>query len=113
MTMKPPSVGDAALDQELDQVRRTVAHMRAQLAALEAEIMAGDAQAIRESAKVLADLRAWSKLAIEAETRFEERRKDQEGVVNGYALDLEDAERTIGCRLARLRRCCGAGGVSE
>lgn len=112
MTLKPPSVGDAALDQELDQVRQTVAHMRAQLAALQAEIMEGDPQAIRDSSKLLSDLRSWAKLAIDAEARFEERRKDKEGIVHGYALDLEDAERTIGCRLARLRRCCGSGEVS-
>lgn len=108
MTLKPPSVGDEQLDQEIDQVRQTVAHMRFQLAALEAEIMAGDPEAIRASAKVLADLRTWSKLAIEAEARFEERRKDKDRVVYNYALDLEDAKRTIGCRMARLRRCCAA-----
>lgn len=100
---------DLSLEEEFDAVRQTLAHLTRSLRGLEDEVMAGDAAAVREASKLLADIRTWSRLAIDTEARFEERRKEQQGIVDGYALDLVEARRTIGCRLARLRRCCREG----
>lgn len=109
---KTPDTG-SSLEEEFDAVRQTLAHLTQSLRGLEDEVMAGDPIAVREAGKLLADIRTWSRLAIETEARFEERRKRQEGIVDGYALDLVEARRTIGCRLARLRRCCREGQVPE
>ncbi|MGH1465777.1 MAG: hypothetical protein ACRBBQ_10500 [Cognatishimia sp.] len=109
MTHKTPPEGAAVLEDEIAMIRQTVAQMTRLLAMLEADVMAQDEAAIKGSTRLLADIRSWSKLAIETEVRFEERRKRQNGVARDYALDLERARETIGCRLARLRRCCGAG----
>lgn len=108
---KPPD--EAGLDAEIEQVRRTMTYLTELLALMEDEVMEGDPGAIKEAAKLLAEIRNWSKLAMETEARFEERAKRRDGVAQGYALDLEEARATIGCRLARLRRCCGAGRVPE
>lgn len=102
-----------SLEEEIDAVRQTLAHLTRSLRGLEDEVMAGDAASVREASKLLADIRTWSRLAIDTEARFEERRKEQQGIVDGYALDLVEARRTIGCRLARLRRCCRQGQISE
>ena len=104
---------DKGLDAEIEQVRKTMTYLTELLALMEDEVMEGDPGAIKEAAKLLVEIRNWSKLAMETEARFEEREKQREGVANGYALDLEYARSTIGCRLARLRRCCGAGRLSE
>ena len=98
-----------SLEEEFDTVRQTLAHLTQSLRGLEDEVMAGDSVAVREASKLLADIRTWSRLAIDTEARFEERRRKQQGIVDGYALDLVEARRTIGCRLARLRKCCRQG----
>ena len=98
-----------SLEEEFDAVRQTLAHLTRTLRGLEDEVMAGDAASVREAAKLLGDIRTWSRLAIETEARFEKRRQEQQGIVDGYALDLIEARRTIGCRLARLRKCCRQG----
>lgn len=108
---KPPD--EAGLDAEIEQVRRTMTYLTELLALMEDEVMEGEPGAIKEAAKLLGEIRNWSKLAMETEARFEEREKRREGAANGYALDLEEARATIGCRMARLRRCCGAGRVPK
>lgn len=108
MTHETPPEGVAALDAEIAKVRQTVTHLSQHLALMEQDIMSGETDRIRDSAKLLSDIRAWAKLAIETEARFDERRKRDHGVVYDYALDLARARETIGCRMARLRRCCRA-----
>ncbi|MFY0596090.1 MAG: hypothetical protein JXQ85_06645 [Cognatishimia sp.] len=98
-----------SLEEEFDAVRQTLAHLTLSLRGLEDEVMAGEPASVREASKLLADIRTWSRLAIETEARFEKRRQEKEGIVDGYALDLVEARRTIGCRLARLRKCCRSG----
>lgn len=107
-THETPEHG-SSLEEEFDAVRQTLAHLTRSLRGLEDEVMAGDPASVREASKLLADIRTWSRLAIDTEARFEERRKQQQGIVDGYALDLIEARRTIGCRLARLRKCCRQG----
>ncbi|MDC0737539.1 hypothetical protein N6L24_04565 [Cognatishimia sp. SS12] len=113
MDKNPETEGHENLDAELETVRTALIDMSQTLDLIRLEILEGGPDRIRESVRVLSDIRSWAKLAIETEARFEERQQRQQGAVNGYALDLEEARHTIGCRLARLRRCCGAGQISE
>lgn len=101
------------LDAEILRVQRTLAHLSKMLLMMEAEMMEGDPASIKEAGKLLAEIRNWSRVAMETEARFEERKKQRAGIVNAYALDLDEARTQIGCRLARLRRCCTSGAVSE
>lgn len=105
-----PDEEDGSLDASFAEVQRVMREISADLAdhreRLKTDI---DGSAVRDVTKLLADIRAWSKLAIETEARFEERRKRREGLAQGQALDLEAARREIGCRLARLRRRCDQG----
>lgn len=108
---KPPE--NAGLDAEIEQVRRTMTYLTELLALMEDEVMEGDPSTIKEAAKLLIEIRNWSRLAMETEARFEEREKRRSGVVNTYAVDLEEARHKIGCRLSRLRKCCRTGEISK
>ncbi|SHG40449.1 hypothetical protein [Cognatishimia maritima] len=103
----------SSLEEEFDAVRQTLAHLTRSLRAVEKEVAAGEDAAVREASKLLADIRTWSRLAIDMEVRFEERRKQQEGIATDHAVNLARARSTIRCRLDRLRRCCGAGEISR
>jgi hypothetical protein len=46
---------------------------------------------------------------LKAENRLEQARRERNGIGPcGYALDLDDARASIGCKLNRLRACCQA-----
>ena len=108
---KPPD--ETNLDAEIAQVRRTMTYLTQLLELMEDEVMEGDPVSIKDAAKLLGEIRNWSKTAMETEARFEERRKKKDGVAYDYALDLDEARFTISRRLARLRDHAGAGAVPE
>ncbi|WP_226621688.1 hypothetical protein [Alloyangia pacifica] len=66
-----------------------------------------------ETSKAAADLRYWLKVAHETEAQIRNVRRKQKGIAGDWALDLERARVEVGCRMARLRRCCGAGEFPE
>lgn len=64
-----------SLEEEIDAVRQTLAHLTRSLRGLEDEVMAGDAASVREASKLLADIRNWSRLAIDTEAADKYRKK--------------------------------------
>lgn len=102
-----------ALEADFMRVRQAMVQMTRMLGLLEEDVLNGDARAVKEAGKLLAEIRAWSRVAIETEARLNDYRKQQDGVVQNYALDLEKARHQIGCRMARLRRCCRSGKIPE
>ena len=102
------------LDEAFDEVRRAMRGLSEQLRDEQMKFAANpNGSAVRDASKLLTDVRAWTKLAIETEARFEERRKQRDGVAIGQLLDLDRARHEVGCRLARLRRCCDAQRVPK
>jgi len=85
-------------------LERQLRGMCEDLEALSDRVRAEDFEDIKNRSRILGDIRAWLKLAIEAETQLEQRKKKEQGIVNGYALDMDAARDSIGCRLDRLRR---------
>ena len=65
--------------------------------------------AVKDSSRMMTDIRNWIRLALEAELKLEQRKKKERGIVHTYALDMDAARTSVGCRLDRLRRCCRAG----
>jgi hypothetical protein len=98
--------GTALFDDDIERVRKTLAQITRTLEALEIELTEGDPSAMKDANKLLSEIRTWCQRAMDTEARFDERRRKQTGSEHGSALDLEEAKRTIGCRLARLRTCC-------
>jgi hypothetical protein len=113
MTIMTPPKGASQLELELQHVREALRELAEECHTLKQRAQSGDVSAVKDASKTVSDIRRWLNTALETEARFDERRKEQDGVVNEYAIDLEHARSTIGCRMARLRRCCGPRGVPE
>ncbi|WP_294923932.1 permease [uncultured Paracoccus sp.] len=74
------------------------------LTRLRRRIQAGDTDDLKESARLVRDLRAATQLVLEERNRVDKLRKDVAGNVGAGRLDLDAARDEIGRRLACLRR---------
>ncbi|MFX0542408.1 hypothetical protein ACEWPM_011825 [Roseovarius sp. S4756] len=104
MSLITPEEGQSALSATVTTLERQLRGMCEDLEALSDRVRAEDFEDIKNRSRILGDIRQWLKLAIEAETQLEQRKKKEQGIVNGYALDMDAARDSIGCRLDRLRR---------
>ena len=66
----------------------------------------------REALRCAGDIRAFIKHAYEVETRYNDERRKELGLAGDTGFDLGAARTQIGCKLDRLRECCGAGAFS-
>lgn len=103
MSIFNPPTGESPLDREVAHVRGLLLGVTDALSALSDKLRHGDVKVSADTGKVLAELRHTIRMAIDTENRFEDRRKQQEGVAHSYKLELETARSSIGRRLARLR----------
>lgn len=103
----------ARLEAQREEISQTLADLVADVRALQSQLRQGEIEKKTETSKLLNDLRYWLKAARETEAELEEIRRKESGIGDAYGLDLEAAEFAIGCRMAQLRPCCGAGEVSE
>ncbi|WP_047995658.1 hypothetical protein [Puniceibacterium sp. IMCC21224] len=113
MTLINPETRMSKLEKDRKSIAATLRNIRRELSALEKEVQAGDVGQAREAGKTLADIRYWLKAARETEAELENVKRARVGVAHSYGLDLERARSEVGCRLARLRRCCREGGIPE
>jgi len=91
-----------ALQDTVRQLRRDISDVIEQAATGET---INDAAALKALSKVQGLIGACAK----AEALLNEQRNKQAGIARGgHALDLATARADIGCKLDRLRRCCGA-----
>ena len=74
------------------------------LTRLRRRIQAGEVEELKDSVKLVRDLRAATQLVLEERNRVDKLRKDIAGNVGAGALDLDAARDEIGRRLACLRR---------
>lgn len=66
----------------------------------------------REALRCAGDVRAFIKHAYDVEARIHEEERKHLGIAGDSGFDLDAARAAIGCKLDRLRDCCGAGAVS-
>lgn len=76
---------------------------------LRRRIAKGDTTELKETARMVRDLRAATQLVLEERSKLDKLRKDIAGDVGAGCLDLDAARTEIGRRLACLRRA-GDGG---
>ena len=92
-----------ALQDSLSDLRRTAV-------ALKQKIDSGEPQDLAAGAKEIAAVDQLARNCMKTEVSLAEICNRKAGIVRGgYALDLDVARVEIGCRLGRLRACCGAG----
>ncbi|MFG6081224.1 hypothetical protein ACEUZ9_001841 [Paracoccus litorisediminis] len=74
---------------------------------LRLKIQAGETDELKESGRLVRDLRAAAHMVLEERGKVDKLRKDAAGNVGAGALDLAAARDEIGRRLARLRGAAG------
>jgi hypothetical protein len=109
-TLVVPQCEDSRLEAQRQEIALMLADLVADIRDLQGKIRSGEATKA-ELAVGLADLRYWLKAARETEAELDAIKRKESDVVSAYGLDLEAAELEIGCRLARIRPCCGAARV--
>lgn len=101
--------GPSGLAASIGLLERQMADMRGEIEVLHTRIRNGELDEIRNASRLMAEIRQWLKLALEAEVQFEKFRTKEDGIVREYALDFTEARESIRGRLARLGRGGGAG----
>lgn len=99
------------LEGKLLVVRESLEDFEAALRDLKQQVRSGEVKALKDVSKTLAEIRGWMKLAMETEAQLAEYARREAAIEGAYGIDLERARSEIGCRLAKLRKCCGAGRV--
>ena len=90
-----------ALQESLGDLRRTAV-------ALKKKIETGETEELGLGAKEIASVDQLARNCMKTEVSLAEICNRKAGIVRGgYALDLDVARVEIGCRLGRLRTCCG------
>ncbi|WP_235953056.1 hypothetical protein [Salipiger sp. PrR002] len=101
------------LEEEREMIADMLRHLGADMRRLRGQYEDSGTLDKPETSKAVADLRYWLKVAHETEALITNVRRKQKGIAGDWALDLERARLEVGCRMARLRRCCGAGELSD
>ena len=101
------------LQAERESITQVLRDLREDLEQMAALMRGGEGVKTPEVKALLTDMRYWLKALRETEAELETIRRKEAGITGGYGLDMERARVEIGCRLDRLRRCCGAGKLSE
>ena len=105
-----PFVPGAAMAQDMDVIEIADGLFRSyagDLHQLRLKIQAGETEDLKESSKLVRDLRAAAQLVLEERNKVDKLRKDAAGHVGTGVLDLAAARDEIGRRLACLRRAGG------
>ena len=109
--LEGPFVPGAAMAQDMDVIEIADGLFRSfagDLHQLRLRIQAGETQDLKESGKLVRDLRAAAQLVLEERSKVDKLRKDAAGHVGTGVLDLAAARDEIGRRLACLRRAGGS-----
>ena len=108
MTLITPENSGPKFDEQIERIRQVLKDLEQQMPGLAQQARAGEVDMIKEAGKTTTEVRQWMRLAFETEKAIDEYSKRDAGIENGYALDLAEARRAIGCRMARIRPCCQA-----
>ncbi len=97
------------LEDQREEIAQELDDLTTEIRELRTRIRNGDPERKGESGKLLGDVKYWLKAARETECEIDAIRRKESEITGDYGLDLEAARHEIGCRLARLRPCDGAG----
>ena len=112
MSLITPEDDPGGLNATVTVLERQLRGMCEDLETLSDKVRAEAFDDAKVHSRILGDIRQWLKLVIEAENQLEQRKKKEQGIVNGYALDMDAARDSVGGRLDRIRAARSGGGVS-
>ena len=101
------------LSGHIQEILEELNRLKQDLRAIQGYVQSEEPNFTREALRVGADVRAFLKLAYDVEARVHEEQRKQLGIAGDSGFDLDVARADIGCKLDRLRECCGAGAVLE
>lgn len=114
MTLITPEERMSRTADLLQSLETSIRDLRQAAEDLRKQIGTGEDADLAGSAKQFGQLEGLIRTCQKVETSFVEQHHRQAGIAQGgYALDLDRARFEVGCRLARLRTCCGARQISE
>jgi cell division septum initiation protein DivIVA len=114
MTLITPDERTSRTEELLQSLLRSVSDLRQELEDLTQRVQAGEDADMQYGTRQVQAVDGLVRACQKVEASLVEQQNKAAGIAQrGYALDLERARSEIGCRLARLRRCCGEGGISE
>lgn len=104
MILITPEDRPDGLTDTIASVQQQLSDMRVELDHIYGRIQSGELDELALAGKTMVDIRQWLKIAIEAEVYLEKRRKEKEGIVHDFAVNLDEARASIGSKLTGLRR---------
>lgn len=113
MTLITPDKDRPDFGAQVKRIKSALNDLEKQLEGLAEQARAGEVTTPKEADKIVTEVRHWMRHALETEKALDEYSRRETGITNGYALDLAEAKRTIGCRLARIAPCCQARRVAD
>ncbi len=114
MTLVTPETQSSATEELLQKYLNSVRDLRTVIDGLSTRAADGEDVDLALAQKLVSPSEALLKTCMKLEANLADQKHKELGIAQGgYALDLDQARFEIGCRLARLRACCGAGEVFE
>lgn len=100
-------VSDPILIEEVDEVMQELKQLKQELKAVRERLGAGEVEASAEHTRLVTTVRQIVVSAMDTEKRVNEHKRKEAGIGEcGYGIDFNEARRAIGCKMAKLRRCC-------
>ncbi|QFT64059.1 hypothetical protein [Roseivivax sp. THAF30] len=112
MSLIEPTLRDAALEEEREEFRETLAELRLALRDLKEKVRAGEMtkEDKTNGKRLLDEARYWLKALRETEAELVRIEREKAGISGAWGLDLDQSREAVRCRLAKLPRCGCAGG---
>lgn len=101
------------LEEKRAEIEETLRDLTEDIRDIQARLRSGEVDRKSEASKPLSELKYWLKAIRETEAEIDAIRRKDLAITDAYGLDLDAARFEIGCRLARIRPCCGAEEVPE
>ena len=113
MTLITPEDETTRYEAVLESCTQQISDIALELEDLMKQVRAGEEIGKRDFTGRLKDMRDWLKVARDTEVQLAAAQRKDKAIAGDYGLDLERARTEIGCRLARIRRCCREGRLPE
>lgn len=109
MILRQTETPSSPVDEKLALIATQLGHIQTELIEFQEQIATGSLPTDAEATRLMASCKNWIRLALEMEMKLNDRPTSDTNT--NYAMDLAAARQEIGCRLARVAKCCGSKGV--
>ncbi|WP_161601039.1 hypothetical protein [Pseudooceanicola batsensis] len=112
MTLIQAEPGTSELTGQIEEILDELKRLKSDLRMVQGYVQSEEPGHTREALRCAGDVRSFLKLAYDVEARVNEERRKELGIAGDTGFDLGEARDQIGCKLDRLRGCCGSGPFS-